>query len=141
MLLDPQTIEIIKAAKTIAVVGCSPKSYRDSNSVARYLMEQGYAVVPINPKHDMILGVKSYPDLLSAREAEGSIDIVDIFRASDLVLPHVQEALEIGAKLVWMQLGVLNEEAALEARSAGITVVMDQCLRTLHKELRRERLL
>jgi predicted CoA-binding protein len=141
MLLDPQTIEIIKAAKTIAVVGCSPKSYRDSNSIARYLMEQGYAVVPINPKHDMILGVKSYPDLLSAREAEGSIDIVDIFRASDLVLPHVQEALEIGAKLVWMQLGVLNEEAALEARSAGITVVMDQCLRTLHKELRRERLL
>lgn len=141
MLLDPQTIEIIKAAKTIAVVGCSPKSYRDSNSVARYLMEQGYAVVPINPKHDMILGVKSYPDLLSAREAEGSIDIVDIFRASDLVLPHVQEAVEIGAKLVWMQLGVLNEEAALEARSAGITVVMDQCLRTLHKELRRERLL
>lgn len=141
MLLDPQTIEIIKAAKTIAVVGCSPKSYRDSNSVARYLMEQGYAVVPINPKHDMILGVKSYPDLLSAREAEGSIDIVDIFRASDLVLPHVQEAVEIGAKLVWMQLGVVNEEAALEARSAGVTVVMDQCLRTLHKELRRERLL
>jgi predicted CoA-binding protein len=141
MLLDPQTIEIIKDAKTIAVVGCSPKSYRDSNSIARYLMEQGYAVVPINPKHDMILGVKSYPDLLSAREAEGSIDIVDIFRASDLVLPHVQEALEIGAKLVWMQQGVVNEEAALEARSAGITVVMDQCLRTLHKELRRERLL
>ena len=141
MLLDPQTIEIIKAAKTIAVVGCSPKSYRDSNSIARYLMEQGYAVVPINPKHDMILGVKSYPDLSSAREAEGPIDIVDIFRASDLVLPHVHEAVEIGAKLVWMQLGVVNEEAALEARSAGVTVVMDQCLRTLHKELRRERLL
>lgn len=141
MLLDPQTIEIIKEAKTIAVVGCSPKSYRDSNSVARYLAEQGYTVVPINPKHDMILGVRCYPDLASAREAEGPIDIVDIFRASDLVSPHVQEAIEIGARLVWMQLGVVNEEAALEARSAGITVVMDQCLRTLHKELRRERLL
>jgi predicted CoA-binding protein len=141
MLLDPHTIEIIKEAKTIAVVGCSPKSYRDSNSVARYLMEQGYAVVPINPKHDMILGVRCYADLSSAREAEGPIDIVDVFRASDLVLPHVKESIEIGAKLVWMQLGVINEEAALEARSAGITVVMDQCLRTLHKELRRERLL
>jgi predicted CoA-binding protein len=141
MLLDPQTIEIIKDAKTIAVVGCSPKSYRDSNAVARYLMEQGYAVVPINPKHDMILGVRCYPDLSSAREAEGPIDIVDIFRASEFVAPHVQEVIEIGAKLVWMQLGVINEEAALEARSAGITVVMDQCLRTLHKELRRERLL
>jgi predicted CoA-binding protein len=141
MLLDPQTIAIIKDAKTIAVVGCSPKSYRDSNSVARYLMEQGYAVVPINPKHDMILGVRCYADLSSAREAEGPIDIVDIFRASDLVLPHVKEAIEIGAKLVWMQLGVMNEEAALEARSAGLTVVMDQCLRTMHKELRHERLL
>jgi predicted CoA-binding protein len=141
MLLDPHTIEIIKEAKTIAVVGCSPKSYRDSNSVARYLMEQGYAVVPINPKHDMILGVRCYADLSSAREAEGPIDIVDVFRASDLVLPHVKESIEIGAKLVWMQLGVINEEAALEARSAGVTVVMDQCLRTLHKELRRERLL
>ncbi|UCC84465.1 MAG: CoA-binding protein [Gemmatimonadota bacterium] len=141
MLLDPQTIEIIKEAKTIAVVGCSPKSYRDSNSVARYLTEQGYAVVPINPKHDMILGVRCYADLLSAREAEGPIDIVNIFRASDLVPPHVKESIEIGAKLVWMQLGVINEEAALEARSAGVTVVMDQCLRTLHKELRRERLL
>jgi predicted CoA-binding protein len=141
MLLDPDTIEIIKNAKTIAVVGCSPKSYRDSNSVARYLMEQGYTVVPINPKHDMILGVRSHPDLSSAREAEGPIDIVDIFRASDLVAPHVQEAIEIGAKLVWMQQGVVNEDAALEARSAGITVVMDQCLRTMHKELRRERLL
>lgn len=141
MLLDPETIEIIKNAKTIAVVGCSPKSYRDSNSVARYLMEQGYAVVPINPKHDMILGVRSYPDLLSAREAEGPIDIVDIFRASELVAPHVREAIEIGAKLIWMQLGIVNEEAALQARSAGITVVMDQCLRVQHKELRHERLL
>jgi len=141
MLLDPETIEIIKNAKTIAVVGCSPKSYRDSNTVARYLMEQGYTIVPINPKHDMILGVRCHPDLPSAREAEGPIDIVDIFRASELVTPHVQESIEIGAKLVWMQLGVVNEEAALEARRAGITVVMDECLRVQHKALRRERLL
>jgi predicted CoA-binding protein len=141
MRLDSETIEIIKSAKTIAVVGCSPKPYRDSNSVAGYLMEQGYAVVPVNPKHDMILGVRCYADLLAAREAEGPIDIVDIFRAADLVTPHVEEAIEIGARLIWMQLGVVNEEAALKARQAGITVVMNQCLRTQHKDLRRQRLL
>lgn len=141
MQLDSDTIAIIKQARTIAVVGCSPKSDRDSNSVARYLMEQGYGVVPINPKHDMILGVRSYPDLLTAREAEGPIDIVDVFRTSELALPHVNEAIEIGARLIWMQLGVINEEAALLARSAGITVVMDQCLRIQHKELKRQGLL
>lgn len=141
MLLDTDTIEIIKTAKTIAVVGCSPKAYRDSNSVALYLMEQGYGVVPVNPKHDVILDVKAYPDLLAAREGEGPIDIVDIFRASELVMPHVEEAIQIGTRLIWMQLGVINEEAALRARQADITVVMDQCLRTQHKELRRQRLL
>lgn len=141
MLLDQETIDIIKNAKTIAVVGCSPKPYRDSNAVASYLMEQGYSVVPVNPKHDMILDVRAYPDLLAAREGEGPIEIVDIFRASDLVVPHVEEAIEIGARLVWMQQGVVNEDAALLARQAGITVVMDQCLRTRHRELRRQRLL
>ncbi|HSG82419.1 MAG TPA: CoA-binding protein [Gemmatimonadota bacterium] len=141
MLLDTDTIKIIKTAKTIAVVGCSPKAYRDSNSVALYLMEQGYGVVPVNPKHDVILDVKAYPDLLAAREGEGPIDIVDIFRASELVMPHVEEAIQIGTRLIWMQMGVINEEAALRARQADITVVMDQCLRTQHKELRRQRLL
>ncbi len=97
--------------------------------------------MPVNPKHDMIFGVRSYPDLLAAREGEGPIDIVDIFRASEHVLPHVHEAIEIGARLIWMQLGVVNEEAALLAKSAGIPVVMDECLRSRHKELRRQRLL
>jgi predicted CoA-binding protein len=141
MLLDQQTIDIIKNTKTIAVVGCSPKPYRDSNSVARYLIEQGFGVVPVNPKHDVILEVKAYPDLLTAREGEGPIDIVNIFGSPELVVPHVQEAIEIGARLVWMQLGVINDEAALLARQANVTVVMDQCLRTQHKELRRQRLL
>jgi predicted CoA-binding protein len=89
----------------------------------------------------MILGVRSYPDLPTAREAEGPIAIVDIFRSSEKVLPHVKEAIEIGARLIWMQMGVAHDEAALLARSAGITVVMDQCLRIQHKELRRQRLL
>ncbi len=125
MSLDAEIIEVIKDARTIAVVGCSPKPYRDSNSVARYLIEQGYAVVPVNPKHDMILGIKAFPDLPTAREGEGPIDIVDIFRASEHVLPHVENAIEIKTRLIWMQEGVVNEEAAASARSAGLSVVMD----------------
>ena len=141
MSLTKNTISIIKQAKTIAVVGCSPKSYRDSNSVARYLIEHGFGVVPINPKHDMILGVRSYPDLLVAREAEGPIDIVDIFRAPEHVLPHVEEAIQVRTHLIWMQLGVVHEDAAQRAREAGVEVVMNECLRIQHKELRRQRLL
>lgn len=139
MDLDPRVIEIVRNARTIAVVGCSPKPYRDSNSVARYLVEQGYTVIPVNPKHDMILGVKSHPDLYSAREVEGEIDIVDIFRAPRNVVPHVEEAIEIGTRLIWMQVGVVNDEAAAMARRAGIPVVMDRCLRVDHAEIKRQR--
>jgi len=138
MSIDSQIIEILRSARTIAVVGCSPKPYRDSNSVARYLIEQGYAIVPVTPKHDEILGVRAYPDLLTADEGAGPIEIVNIFRASEFVRPHVEEAIEIQARLIWMQLGVINEEAAELARSAGIAVVMDECLRVRHKELLRQ---
>ena len=141
MSLDSETIEIIKDARTIAVVGCSPKDYRDSNSVARYLMQQGYDMIPVNPKHDMILGVRAYPDLFAAREAEGPIDIVNLFRRSENVPPHVAEAIEVGTKLIWMQVGVVHDEAALGATRSGIEVVMDLCIRTEHRELRRRRLL
>ncbi len=102
-------------------------------------MEQGFAVVPVNPKHDMILKVKAYPDLFAAREGEGPIDIVDIFRAPEFVRPHVEESIEIGARLIWMQQGVVDERAADLARRAGVPVVMDECLRVQHKELRRQR--
>ena len=141
MTLSAEIIEIIRDANTIAVVGCSPKDYRDSNKIARYLMEQEYNVLPVNPKHDMILGVRAYPDLLAAREAEGPIDIVDIFRAPEHVAPHVDEAIEIGTRLIWMQLGVVHEEAARRARAAGVPVVMDECIKVQHQELRRQRLL
>ncbi len=137
MSLDPRVIEIIEDARTIAVVGCSPDPHRDSYYSARYFMDQGYEVVPINPKHDTILGVTSYPDLLSAREAKGAIDIVNIYRAPAHVPPHVEEAIQIQARLIWMQLGVVHEEAAELARAAGIAVVMDQCLRAKHKQLQR----
>lgn len=141
MALSSEVIEIIRDAKAIAVVGCSPKDYRDSNKIARYLMEQEYVVLPVNPKHDMILGVRAYPDLLAAREAEGPIDIVDIFRAPEHVPPHVDEAIEIGTRLIWMQKGVVHEDAARSARAAGIPVVMDECIKVQHQELRRQRLL
>jgi len=139
MPLDAHISEIIRTAHTIAVVGASPKSYRPSNGVARYLMEQGYEVIPINPKHDMILGVRAHPDLVAAREVEGPIDIVDIFRATEHVLPHVQEAIEITTKLIWMQVGVVKEEASLLAEAAGIPVMMDRCLRVAHADVKRQR--
>ncbi len=139
MPLDAHISEIIRTARTIAVVGASPKSYRPSNGVARYLMEQGYEVIPINPKHDMILGVRAHPDLVAAREVEGPIEIVDIFRATEHVLPHVQEAIEITTKLIWMQVGVVNTEASLLAEAAGIPVMMDRCLRVAHADVKRQR--
>jgi predicted CoA-binding protein len=137
MLLDSNTNEILKSAKTIAVVGASPRSERDSNSVTRYLIEQGYHVVPVNPQHESILGVNSYPDLLTARESEGTIDIVDIFRAPEHVMPHVEEAIQIQARLIWMQLGVTNDEAAQRGRAQGIPVVMNECLKIRHLQLKR----
>lgn len=139
MEFDARVSAIIKEAENIAVVGCSPKSYRDSNSVARYLVEQGYRIIPVNPKHDMILGVKSYPDLPTAREAEGPIDIVDVFRAPEHVVPHVREAVEIEARLIWLQLGIENEEASRIAAEAAVPFVQDSCLRVKHQELRRQR--
>lgn len=131
-------VELLREAETIAVVGCSPKPYRDSHSVARYLMEEGYRVVPINPAHEELLDVKAYADLASARDGEGRIDIVDIFRAPHLVRPHVEEAVTIGTRLIWMQLGIINEPAAKLAREAGIPVIMDECLRVRHKTLKRQ---
>lgn len=137
MSLPEPVARLILGAKTIAVVGCSPKPARDSHSVARYLQQQGYKVIPVNPGHDEILGVPAHPDLRSTREAEGPIDIVDLFRAAEKVGPHVDEAIEVGVRLIWMQLGVMNEEAAAEARAAGIPVVMDRCLRVEHAALGR----
>ena len=138
MDIETDVAEIIREAETIAVVGCSPKPYRDSHSVARYLMDEGYHVVPINPGHETLLGVKAYGDLMSARDGEGPIDIVDIFRSTEQVPPHVAEAIAIGARLIWMQLGIANDPAAKLAREAGIAVVMDQCLRVEHKALKRQ---
>jgi len=121
-------------AKTIAVVGLSPKPDRPSHRVARYLLDQGFTVIPVNPGQAEILGQKCYDSLAAASSAIGQpIDIVDIFRKSEDVPPVVAEAIAIDAKSVWMQEGVINEEAAALARSRGLAVVMDRCLMVEHR--------
>ena len=117
-------------SKTIAVVGLSPRPERPSHYVAKYLQEQGYRVIPVNPQLDNVLGEKCYPDLKSIPEP---VDMVDVFRRSSLVGPIVDDAIEIGAKYVWMQDGVADESAAERARAAGISVVMDNCTMREHR--------
>ncbi|KUO49784.1 MAG: CoA-binding protein [Desulfitibacter sp. BRH_c19] len=117
--------------KTIAVVGVSNKPSRDSHMVAKYLMDAGFEVIPVNPKLEEFLGIKAYPDLLSI-PAEKKVDIVNIFRKSSEVMPVIEKAIKIDAKSIWMQLGIVNEEAADVAKKAGLEVVMDQCIKIAH---------
>jgi uncharacterized protein len=126
---DPKVAErILRSFRTWAVVGCSSRPWRASFGVSRYLLSQGYGVVPINPKEEVVHGKLAYPDLRSVpADPRAPIEVVDVFRRSDLVMPHVIEAIEIGAKAVWMQLDVWNEEAAQLAADAGLLVVMDRC--------------
>jgi len=128
---DERIITLLKAARTIAVVGLSPKPARPSNMVAAYLIGQGFEVIPVNPGHDEILGRTCYPDLASIPR---KIDIVDIFRRSEDVGPIVEQAVAAGADAVWMQQGVVNEEAAEVAERGGLQVVMDRCIKIDHAQ-------
>ena len=114
--------ETLSSSSTVAVVGLSPDPERPSHYVARYLQQQGYRVIPVNPLIEEALGEKSYPDLKSVPVP---IDMVDIFRRSEHVVPVVEQAIAAGAKYIWMQDGVVNEEAAALAEAAGLSVVMD----------------
>ena len=125
--------KILNSSRTVAVVGLSLKPDRPSYKVASYLKEQGYRIIPVNPTEKEILGEPCYPDLASVPM---SIDVVNIFRRSADVPPLVEEAIKIGAKAVWMQEGVINEEAANRAREAGLMVVMDKCMLKEHQNLR-----
>ena len=118
--------QVLRTHKTFAVVGCSADPRRPSHGVARTLISRGYGVVPVNPNVAEVHGLRSYPSLASAAE-EHDIDVVDLFRRSQHVADHVDEAIAIGAKAIWMQLGVIDEEAAARAEGAGLTVVMDRC--------------
>ena len=116
---------ILTKLKVVAVVGLSDNWMRPSNRVGKFLKARGFTVIPVNPGYDTVLGMKSYKSLL---DIPGDVDIVDIFRKSEAVGPIVDEAIKKGVKVVWMQEGVINEEAARRAREAGITVVMDRCM-------------
>lgn len=116
--------KILLECRTIAVVGLSSNPARPSNRVAAYMEAQGYRVIPVNPNETTVLGEPSYPSLAAV---PGPIDLVNIFRKSEEVLPIVDEAIARGAKAIWMQEGVVNEEAAERAKQAGLLVVMDRC--------------
>jgi predicted CoA-binding protein len=120
--------EILTSYKIVAVVGLSDNKMRPSHRVGMFLKARGYDVIPVNPAYDTVLGLKSYRTLL---DIPGEVDIVDIFRKPEAVGPIVEEAIKKGAKVVWMQEGVINTEAARRARDAGLVVVMDRCV---HKE-------
>ncbi len=131
----PLSISDILKLKTIAVVGLSRETTKDSHTVAEYLKGHGYKVIPVNPLASELIGEKCYPGL-SAIPKSIRIDIVDIFRRSEDVPPIVSEAVARGdAKVIWMQEGIVNEQAASDARRAGMTVVMDRCMRTEHRKL------
>ena len=122
---------LLRAARTIAVVGASPSPDRDSHRVARYLRDHGYRVVPVNPGVDTLLGERCYPDLASI-PADVPIDIVDIFRKVEFIPAIVEQAIARQAGAVWMQLGLVDPAAARRARDAGLAVVMDLCIKVEH---------
>lgn len=127
------SIESILDYRNIAVVGISDDPGRPSHFVASFLAEHGYNVIPVNPNLKEWKGKKCYPDLLSI---PFKVEVVDIFRRPELVPPIVEEAIAVKAKAVWMQEGIVNEEAAARARNAGIEVVMDRCMKTEYRRLR-----
>ena len=120
--------------KTIAVVGLSPKPYRDSCRVAKYMQEHGFRIVPINPNAPEVLGEKAYASLTEAAMHE-RIDMVNCFRNSEDIPPIAAEAIAIGAKSLWLQIGVVNDAAAKQATDAGLVVVQDLCLMVEHRQL------
>ena len=125
---------ILNHCRTIAVVGLSPKPHRASFDVARYMQANGYRIIPVNPNAAEVLGEKAYSTLLEAAKHE-KIDLVNCFRNSEDIPPVVDEAIAIGAKAVWMQLGIANAEAAAKAEAAGLLVVQDHCIKIDHRVL------
>ena len=127
-----QDIERSLACHTFAVVGLSPKAHRDSFRVSQYMQAQGYRIVPINPNATEVLGEKAYASLTEAAAHE-RIDLVNCFRNSEDIPPIAAEAISIGAKALWLQIGVVNHDAARQAQDAGLAVVQDRCLMVEHR--------
>lgn len=136
-LLDDDGIAAaLRSAKRIAVIGASSTPSRPSFGVFRYLIHQGYECVPVNPNERDVFGVPAFPTLTEAVAATGLFDIVDVFRRSELCVPHAREAVAAGAACLWLQLGVVNWEAARIAYDAGLGVVMDRCTAIEHRRIR-----
>lgn len=132
---NPQEIEqILEECRTIAVVGLSSNPRRPSHGVARYMKDQGYKVIPVNPNEEQVFGQKSYPSLA---DVPGKIDLVDIFRRSEDAGAVVDDAIKLGARAVWLQEGVIDEAAAKRAAEAGLLVVMDRCWLKDHMRVKR----
>jgi predicted CoA-binding protein len=123
---------ILAHSRTLAVVGLSAQWYRPSYFAAKYMQDHGYRIIPVNPRHAEVLGEKCYPDLRSIPEP---VDIVDCFRKSPEIPPLAEDAIAIGAKVLWMQLGIVNQEAAQRAVAAGLDVVMNRCVKIEHARL------
>jgi hypothetical protein len=130
---DPESIrKLLQTARVIAVVGLSSKRTRPSYGVSQYMQRAGYRIIPVNPNEASVLGERAYPSLEAVPE---KIDIVNIFRRPEFVPPIVESAIRAGARAVWMQEGVIHEDAAATARAAGLTVVMDRCILKEHRRL------
>jgi predicted CoA-binding protein len=128
----PNVSPLLRSAHTIAVVGLSSKRHRPSYGVAEYMQSAGYRIIPVNPNENQVLGEKAFADLDAIT---GPVDIVDIFRRSEFVPEIVDAAIRIGARAIWMQEGVVHEEAAAKARAAGLEVVMDRCILKEHRRM------
>jgi uncharacterized protein len=138
-VLDDDGIgRVLRAAHRIAVVGASPDPGRPSHGVMRYLMHHGYDCIPINPNARDVLGVPAFRTMIDAVAATGPIDLVDVFRRSESCVPHAEEAVAVGATCLWLQLGVVNWDAARIAAAAGLEVVMDRCTAIEHRRRRDE---
>ena len=127
-----RAVKKIFKLKTVAVVGMSPKPERPSHYVALYLQENGYRIIPVNPGHDEIAGLKSYPSLVDIPD---KVDVIDVFRRSEFVEPIAKDAIRIGAKALWLQDNVVNVNAAKLAEDAGLMVVMNDCMLRQHRQL------
>ncbi len=129
---DDRIREILRTYKNVAVVGLSADESRPSYGVSRYMQKRGYKIIPVNPKESVILGEKVYPSL---GDVPNRVEIVDVFRRPEFVSSIVDEAVEIGAKVIWLQEGVINHPAAIKASEQGVQVVMDKCMLKEHRKL------
>ena len=123
---------MLAQSRTLAVVGLSAQWYRPSYFAAKYMQDHGYRIIPVNPRYDEVLGERCYPDLRAIAER---VDLVDCFRRSQDIPPLAEQAIAIGAKVLWMQLGIVNDEAARRASAAGLDVVMNRCVKIEHARL------